>query len=269
MSKTRLVHSFYTGHCSEEQLEALVWTYALSALYAHRSGFEIVLHTDELGAKILRHAPYDKIVCSIGEPPADGRLFAWPKFHAMASEPEGSIHIDGDVFLKKETLQDLLTFDDCDIIVQSVEKQGEPPYYAPWTNEMYAFRDVEYPQWMNRQLLKMYNCGVVGFKDKNTMHEYHSHYWHLIEQFCMKGRTVECVPDLVAEQQLLYEFARHKGLKVKTLLSPSVTKEEANTLGYQHLLGGSKYKNLDKTKAVMKSLDIDLFIKLKEKEDRV
>ena len=260
----RLVHSFSTKRCKGDKLKVNVYCFILSCLYAKRSGFEIVLHTDKKGAELLKHAPYDKIIidledCALPKP----RIYAWSKFKAMQNEEPDTIHIDGDVFLKNPILQKSLTFDNCDIIVQQVEIDGVYPW-GGWNNSTIAFAKCEYPSFLPRLCDRMYNCGVVGFKSKEVRDEYTKWYNYLIEQYNKLGVDIDSVPDLIAEQQLLYYFAKHKNLKVKEILDYKNLQESAKSLGYQHLLGKSKYQCLDKIKQTLKKLNINIHNKLEE-----
>jgi hypothetical protein len=63
----RLVHSFSTKRCKGDKLKVNVWCFTLSCLYAKKSNFEIVLHTDKKGADLLKHAPYDKVIIDLDD----------------------------------------------------------------------------------------------------------------------------------------------------------------------------------------------------------
>lgn len=242
-----------------------VWCFALSCLYAKRSGFKIVLHTDKKGAELLKSAPYDKIIVDLEDQISPRpRIFAWPKFKALQNEDEGAIHIDGDVFLKKGILRKLMKFDDCDIIVQSKEIKGMYQYGYLWEESTQSFAHCEYPSFLPRRCKTMYNCGVIGFKDKKLWEEYNKWYWYLIDQYNCLGIDMCSVPDLIAEQQLLYEFAKHKNLKVRELINFESIQDSAKEIGYQHLLGSAKFRNLDKIKQILKAMDINIYNKLEE-----
>lgn len=260
----RLVHSFSTKTCKPHNLKLNVYYFTLSCIYAKRLGYEIVLHTDKKGACLFKHTPYDKIIIDLEDciVPKE-KIFAWAKFKAMSNEDSQSLHIDGDVFLKGEPIKDLLHFNDCDIIVQQPEIIG---YYnwGGWDNSTISFAKCEYPPFLPRECNMMYNCGVVGFKDKSIRDEYTKWYNYLIEQYNEKGVIIDSVPDLVAEQQLLYYFAKHKNLKVKCLLDYKNLQSSANKIGYQHLLGASKYANFDKCKETLKSINNEIYNKLEE-----
>ena len=260
----RLVHSFTTKYCNDYQLKVNAYYFTLSAVYAKNSGFEIVLHTDNKGAEVLKDAPYDQIIIDleIDDIPRKG-VFAWAKFKAMENELVESIHIDGDVFLKKESIKEHLNYEDYDIIVQQLESTCEE-FEPHWNRATTAFAKCEYPSFMPRYCANMYNCGIVGFKDKELYKEYTNHYFDLINQYNIFGIDTKGVPDLVAEQQLLYYFAKHKGLKVKELLKEESIQEMADELGYQHLLGESKYNDFEICKKVLNKHRPDLYQILKE-----
>lgn len=258
----RLVHSFSSVRCSKDNLKVHVITFTLSALYAKNSGFEIVLHTDEFGKFLFQHAPYDEIIVDLPEPPEDTRIFAWCKFVAMANEPIDSIHIDGDVFLKRPEFKELLSLDGCDIICQNLEEIGIYPYHqSSWNKESYAWQNCKFPTWMSRKFNKMYNVGIIGFKDEKHRDAYHTLYNEMMEDFKINGKSNDCVPELISEQKLLYDYATHNNLKVKKLLDHMHIMKHARSIGYQHLLGEAKYKMFDKTKEVLKKLDSDLYDK--------
>lgn len=261
----RLVHSFSAIRCTHETLPVHVFTFTLSAVYAKLSGFEIVLHTDKVGAYYLQHAPYDKIITDLGEPPVDGRVFAWCKFKAMDNEPIDSIHIDGDVFIKKSTMKNILHYNDCDVICQNLEKIGIFPYHEScWDKESYSWGNCSYPKWMPRNFNEMYNCGIIGFKDISVRKEYHNNYKKMMDDYKINGKGNDCVPELVSEQKMLYDFCKHKNLKVKCILDVQNLTASANKIGYQHLLGNSKYKSLNKTKQMLKTLNSSVYEKTVE-----
>lgn len=256
----KLVHSFSTSDTSAKMLRLHTYYFILSALYAKRSGFDIVLHTDSFGASLLGLAPYDDIILDLdGHSKPANRVYAWPKFMAMQNECPGAIHIDGDVLLKKSSLRELLSLSDCDLIVQGIERKGVGSWGWLWDESTQAFARCEYPTWMSRDCNAMYNCGVVGFRDKDIQDEYHKHYAELIAQYRDKGIDLNSVPDLIAEQKLIYDFAKHLDLKVKTLLDfPNLT-ESADRIGYQHVIGGSKEICFDKCRQKIKEFDVEIF----------
>lgn len=257
----KLINSFSTQYSSGKHLETNLYCFTLSAYYAKKSGFNIILYTDNKGKELFKYSPYDEIIVLDNLNTPNIKLFAYSKFIAMGHSNEGDIHIDGDVFLKKDSLKDLIHTNDCDIIVQSVEHK-EIHSTNNWNAEIEACSNCHLPSFMNKDLPKMYNCGIVGFKNKDIMKEYHDYYFYLSDQFIQYGKMIDAVPELIIEQQLLYDFAKYKNLKVKEILDWRRINTNANEIGYQHLLGKSKYKNLDKVKTTLKKLDINLYNKI-------
>ena len=105
----------------------------------------------------------------------------------------------------------------------------------------------------------MYNCGIISFKDKKIRNEYYKLYNDMMNDFYINGKSTDCVPELVSEQKLLYDFAEHKNLKVKCLLDLHELNASANKIGYQHLLGSAKHKSLDKTKMYLERLNKNVY----------
>ena len=260
----KLIHSFSTKRCNPNNLKVNIYCFTLSCIYAKQSGFDIVLYTDNKGASLLKDAPYDEIIINLEncQLPKE-KIFAWAKFEALKNEDGGVIHIDGDVFLKKPTLKNIFTFDDCDVIVQNSEIIGYEKWYG-WDNSTISFAKCEYPSFLPRECNAMYNCGVVGFKDKTIRDEYTKYYHYLINQYNDKGIIIDSVPDLVAEQQLLYHFCKYKNLKVKEVIDYKNLQSSAKKIGYQHLLGMSKYKCFDKVKETLKNINVNIYNKLEE-----
>jgi hypothetical protein len=122
------VSSFYTKYLDDVGFFLQCVCFALSSIYAKRSGFSINLHTDKRGYEYLKMCPYDNIFVDLDNVDLpSSRLYAAVKFKVMEKYPLGAIHIDGDVLLKNSNLLEHLLFDDYDVIVQSVEA---PPIYG-------------------------------------------------------------------------------------------------------------------------------------------
>lgn len=262
----RLVHSFASQKCSEENFKMHMCYFILSCLYAKNSGFEIVLYCDKKTEDFLKIAPYDEIhpILEGIEWPANGRIYAWSKFFAMANEPLGSIHIDGDVFLKDPKLLEKLNFDNYDCIVQSLET---PFVYGAdsrncWEECRKCFDSCEYPIWAKRLCNEMYNCGIVGINNQELKDEYFKTYWLMLERYNKTGIDIDSVPDIIIEQQFLKDLTDYKRYKVKKLLRTYEFQQDAINLGYQHLIGLSKMENLDRILKLIKKKDKNIYKKI-------
>lgn len=260
----RIVHSFSSKRCDEALFRLHIVYFALSCIYAKRSGFEMALHCDNKTKDVLEAAPYDEIITDLENiPDFPKRLFAYPKFIAMQDEPLGTIHIDGDVFLKSVQLNDILNFKDYDCIVQNIERPVYPWGHL-WKESAIAFSNCNYPDWAKRQCNDMYNCGTIGFNNQELKDEYFSTYWQMVEEYKKKGIDLHSVPDLVIEQQFLKDLTDYRKCSVKRVLDFNDLGGSASRIGYQHVIGGAKQECLEKALNLIKHYDINTYNKLME-----
>ena len=107
MSPLRIFHTLWTKPLKEERTPVTLLCYAISFHYAKQMGAEVVLHTDSLGAEMLSFLPYDEVYIDLDDIPDNiTRFWAYGKLYATKQEPLGSVHIDGDVFLRDPQLAD-------------------------------------------------------------------------------------------------------------------------------------------------------------------
>lgn len=275
----RLFHSLWTKPALDKrwdtsnQLESNIWLYTLSVIFAKKQGFEIVLHTDTLGKKLLGHLPYNQIYTTLDKIPSSipTMIWAYGKFVALKEEPLGSIHIDGDVMITTSKCADSLK-GDYDLIIQN----KEPSYsyildkLAPYGFTSKGFFTTSYA----------YNCGIVGFNNSTLKQSYLDFYFKettaVAKNNILKKQMTEdkhlCV-DLPLEQWSLSVLSE-KNYKVKSLLEGDIDydwwrgnsqiNKNAQNIGYLHLIGKSKYSAIDKVKFYVLALDKDLYYKTKE-----
>lgn len=257
-----LVHSFWTQpsmisrygyRC--EQLFYNLWYFALSCAYAKRSGADIVLHTDALGRLLFGHLPYDAIYTTLDNVEAPPRFWAAGKFYAIDAEEEDRvIHIDGDVFIKNPKLLDRMYNSEGDILLQ---------YREPWVASNVRERLSRY---MTRDYFdhaEMYNTGVLGIFNKELKVSILDSYFASIDE--ARDRLSQellddenFTPDLVCEQQMIAH--RSQGYRVDFLLRDAYNcKEDANEIGYQHVMSSAKFSELDKCKQTLRNVDKTLY----------
>ena len=111
-----------------------------------------------------------------------------------------------------------------------------------------------------------YNCGIVGFKDKQLKEKYLSDYFKFYEIVTKNPKVLDLMHsnthytlELLIEQQHLFEVSSNNHV-----LAVLLDKSNADNLGYQHLLGGAKYALIDKVKEVLKKLAPDIYEKTKQ-----
>lgn len=267
---TRLVHSYWTRPLSIRryglgftQLSANVWYFALSVAYAKLIGAEIVLHTDTLGKALLGHLPYDEIHLTLDDVPAHihPRFWAAGKFYALEREPIGAVHIDGDVFLKRSALLDLMS--GCDVIVQHKESAG----WYDTERMMFKFAPEVARFGINVDFVGGYNTGVFGMNNAEYKRRFLAGYFGAVDaisrNFYQELSACEwSTPDLITEQQWARQLAEDMNLRVSCILPDEMTiHETAKQLGYQHVVTSAKYSVVDRVQATLNNVNKDIYHK--------
>ena len=257
MVKHHFVHRLWTApkQSDKRKLEVTALTYSLLVAYLKRLGCSINLHTDCLGKKLFEGIGYDNIYVTVEEIPNNlsPKIFAYPKSMALEKEPIGTVHIDGDVFIKTEECLDRIFNHDCECVVQSYET------LLPWVQSaksfMIPFLAENLLSTGEKLEIRDYDCntGVIGFFNDELKNLYISNYQELSKKLSEyeylyfvnhQDGKFDC-PDFVFEQQLLSYLTRNR--KVRSILpvdSPpymSERNEFAKQIGYTHLLGLTKY----------------------------
>jgi hypothetical protein len=122
-----IIHSFYSKNCDDFKLFTSICYFTLSTIYIKNNGGNIKLYTDSKFKEFI-HAPYSAILLDLEDLKINPLIWAWPKFIVLEKESLGTIHIDGDVFIKTPKCLDNLTFDESDCLVQGVEYSPDYGY---------------------------------------------------------------------------------------------------------------------------------------------
>ena len=183
MIKNHFTHSLCTKLMAndKDKLEANVYIFALSLTYLKKLGCTVNLHTDTLGATLLNGLGYDNIYLTANEIPQDisPKIFAYIKSMALQYEPLGTVHIDGDVFIKTEECLDIIFNHNCDCVLQSCETS------LPWINESRSFMIPFLSEHFLSNSKKLhiydydYNVGVIGFFNSDLKDLYIQNYQNL------------------------------------------------------------------------------------------
>jgi hypothetical protein len=259
------------------QLNANIWLYANSVAYAKKNGFEIALHTDTQGKEILGFLPYDEIHLTLNNITAHKNFWAIGKIFAQEAEPLGSIHIDGDVFIKRPDTIDMKLYAKTDLIVQNTERAGFI-YRGNLDHVKHALlhaRKHDLYEMVNFDRGTAYCCGIAGFNSRELKDAYIAGYRELYNILmsdpdfltALKNGTEMC-PDLVLEQYWLESVARLQRANPYILIDATKIYEHAEKIGFVHVIGHVKYEeeNRRKAKENLKLLDKKLYNQLMERE---
>lgn len=269
----RIFHTLWTKPLKEERTPVTLLCYAISFYYAKQMGAEVVLHTDSLGAEMLSFLPYDEVYIDLDDIPDNiTRFWAYGKLYATQREPLGSVHIDGDVFLKNPRLADYFRTD-CDLITQSEEGDD---WRTDYTYELsqFAIGIEDLPNGMHLHYPKSYNCGVVQLNNAKLKKHYLDTYFQavdlslsdptyedraakIMDRFSNEGSII---PDIITEQQFLHEIAQE--YITDTILVGDIRTDAINK-GYTHLCTAAKYEMQTEIEDLLRELDTKLLNKVR------
>lgn len=274
MSPIRIFHTLWTKPLREDRIPVTLLCYAISLHYARQMGAEVVLHTDKFGAELLALLPYDEVYIDLDAIPEDiKRFWAYGKLFATQREPLGSVHIDGDVFLRDRSLERLFRTD-ADLVTQS-EEGGE--WRTDYTYELSqaAINIEQLPNNVGLYYPLSYNCGVVQLNNRELKDRYLDTYFRTVEMSLADSSYEErekmikakfgdrgsIIPDIVTEQQFLHELAQN--YKTKTILTGDV-RVDGIRKGYTHLCTAAKYEMQNEIEALLQQINPDLLKKIKK-----
>lgn len=279
MSRPTLIHSFNTRplaiNCYDTggfaRMCGNIWYFALSMAYVRALGARIELHTDSLGERLLGFLPYDSVHLTLDAMDADisPRFWAAGKVLALEAAAPGSIHIDGDVFIKKgAVLEAIEARPEAGLVVQHREP-GYPSYGA----EAVRFKAVgstcadcgiDLADTDNA-----YNTGFVGFRSQSLLRRwaeayrtvacaYTAAYRDQIDTDAFAGVT----PDLITEQLAIFQLARAEGVEACELLGDrAFDRAFTGALGYQHVPTMHKFTFLPRVKAILRARFPEIYTK--------
>lgn len=273
MSPLRIFHTLWTKPLKEERTPVTLLCYAISFHYAKQMGAEVALHTDTLGAEMLSFIPYDEVIIDLDNIPEHiTRFWAYGKLYATKQEPLGSVHIDGDVFLKNPSLAEYFCANH-DLLTQSEEGDDwRTDYTYELSQAAIGIKDI--PNGLDLFYPRSYNCGVVQFNNAELKKKYLDTYFKtvelslsdptyenriakIIDRFGDKGSII---PDIITEQQFLHEIAQE--YITDTILTGDI-RTDALSKGYTHLCTAAKYEMKQDIERMLGELDQKLLNKVK------
>ena len=283
----RFVHSLWTTPSLNErwyispEIATLtnMWYYALSVAYLKNLNQEIVLYTDTFGKECLEHIPYNEIYTILDKKiPQEMCPIMWAcaKFYALTEEELGSIHIDGDVFIKTQQCLDIISNSKCDLFVQGEEDAnlandtGMTGLYIQ--NHKYLSHLI-FPKGLAKMGNKAYNTGILQFNKQELKDTFISSYFFMLDQVVNDKILIEkweedknICPDLVIEQRFIYDLSKKYDVSCLIDYQQNNINNYANQIGFQHVLSQRKYYLLHSCKATLKHIDKELYNLTAEKE---
>lgn len=264
----RFVHSYNTRpldintYDTDKELKTVgnIVYFATSLAYLKKIGQIIVLHTDTTGKSMLDYLPYDEIHLTLDEMPDhySPRFWAAGKFFAIEKEPIGSVHIDGDVFIKNVDIATRIEKSQCDLFVQNSEIAK---FYKDYATLLYLKKDYFKEIGIDLDKSGGYCTGLMCFKNKELKDNMIATYKNIVSYFSenypiLLSKNNFMTPDIIAEQQCLYQLSEK--YNVETLLSVPTENlkinDEATKMGFQHVLTNGKYVQIDKCLKILKNL---------------
>jgi hypothetical protein len=267
-NKIKIVQSFRGAGATEKWLAINTILYTLSVMTLKKCGYYVKLYCDDVFYNCIKGISdhlYDEIDLSpTNFPTPPKHIYADIKFRVMKNEPLGTIHLDGDVFIFNPNVLNNIVDKDFDVLVQGIEtdKNTECIY---WYSSSRSFLRCKKPEWAKRDCQAMYNCGVVCIKNEQLKQEYFDTYWKMYEEYDKNGIKEYTVPDIIIEQQYLVDLCDKHGYKVETILPELNHREYAGSIGYSHLIGESKYKQITNVLKVIYKYNKETYLKIKDK----
>lgn len=263
MNNLTVYMSYWSGGYIKDMDEYTLNMHKLSVFLAKKHYKNIHLITDSYSVPHFKSIPYTKITTELDELNgikndnwALGKLLAY-KVAAQKQKP--FLHMDYDVFIWEDIWPRLM---DKEVFVQCEEYNIETIYGSEKLKQgclskyPYVLNGITEPQ-------NAYNMGIFGGTNCNFIESYASKAIEFSlepeHQACFKNIKDNVYHAAVAcccEQLFLYLYAKHEGISVSSLIPydntsryydpkyNSLNDEYANEIGYTHLIGDKKRKDV-------------------------
>lgn len=264
------IHSFWSKPLLENRwglsgtFEKSLIMSALSLATMKQVFDEVHLVTDTSGAELFKDLGYDKVHLDLNHiADLNPRYWSAGKIHALKRYKVPVVHVDGDVFFLKPEVRGFFE-QNWDVAVQMKEAGN---HYHKTYSHMVAKMQPALGGWGLDRYNFAYNCGVMGFKDIDFMHRFVEEYFKVLGS-CQQNQNVidrigpEYEINIIIEQALLTHIAQNAGVYVKELITlekqtfPGL-QPEAETLGFVHLWGPSKYQPHWESRVEKRLLELD------------
>lgn len=222
----------------ERSLAITLVDYAYSVECIHKFGHTIELYADKMGADLLSCIPYDKI--HVVAPPTNNYHFAASiKFTALQQMPLDQILIDGDIFLEKSPVYDIIKDTKGDMLVSLFEPRdmiADREAMAILFKKDYIPFEEEYPIRPFEEIDGWYNTSVIKFNNQKLKDEYIRQYLSHIKMAESQNFEGSSWPDIIYEQYNIKKLIENNNFNID-LVNPFYGIEDAFCfkIGFCHL----------------------------------
>lgn len=241
--------------------------YAYSVECVHKFGHTIELYTDLLGSEILKPIPYDKVHIVENDITNNYHFAASIKFKALQKMSLDQILIDGDIFLEKSIVFELLKNLNKDIVVSLYEPKDK--IFKPETIQG-MFKICTLTNQDGYELPKdgnvhgWYNTSCLKFNNEALKKEYIRQYISHVKQAESEDFAGAIWPDIVYEQYNIEAMLRNTGCELD-MVNPyyNIDNSFAYKIGFCHL-GVSKENSHNFYLRRLQTLNYQLTLDLEE-----
>lgn len=221
-----------------------VYFTAYSLLCASSLNKDFVFYTDKTLYKVLKDLP---INIELIPEDYDNRLWISSKMYAISKQTEPFIHIDTDVILYSNIINEELK--NSKVICERIEQEEFNLHYkkqVDWFSQNIVSENVIW----NKHLDYSYNCGTIGFTDMKIKEDFINNFNLLKNRFLLEEdkfknlKKEDFEPCIVLEQYNLTCLLNQNNIKPYLVLKSNILEEqkkEAVQIGYTHLYGQVKY----------------------------
>ena len=204
------VHSFQPEPMLQQKfrnldkgLKITLVDHAYSVECVHKFGHTIELYTDALGAEILKPIPYDKVHIVDNDITKNYHFAASIKFKALQNMSLDQILIDGDIFLEKSIVYNIIEKLSDDVIVSLYEPKGrifKPETIAELIDSCVLVQQPGYELPKAEDIKGWYNTSLLKFNNDNIKQEYIHQYVSHVKLSDSQDFSNVIWPDIVFEQ---------------------------------------------------------------------
>ena len=272
------IHTFYSEPLFKGKFEKfeislnnILWDYAYSLICVHKHNHKIKLFTDSRGKELLSFLPYDDIIV-IDDFTTTHHFAASFKFYALKQCELGDILIDGDLFLEKEKVFNVIKLSKHDVLNSFIENNdyifnlpsvngfdSQKTYFETLFGKINTKNDLLWYKLPELDKLEYFNTSLLRINNQQLKDRY-------VEQYFYHTSLLSDVdfektwPDFIIEQYFLGEIVKDGNYSAKQIIVnfPQGSEWE-NKLGFAHL-GGEKTKYLPEVRQRLYNKDKNIYL---------